>query len=163
MTQKDLKYFFVDRFQELLNRNSIDSYRVRCNNVFSLIKELRDVIDNWLCGNVKQFNTVILCIEETLAAVEDDEILDYSFYDKQLLIDDLMSLRKANEKNRGELGEQTIYLLDKCINSNQEIYLENLYTAINEILLSDEELTEENFKPLADNLNRLTGALACEL
>jgi len=163
MTQKDLKYFFVERFQELLNRNSIDSYRVRCNNVFSLMKELRSVIDNWLRGYVKQFETVILCIEETLESVKNDDILDYSFYDKQLLIDDLTALSKANEKMRGELGNQSIYLLDKCIHANQDTYLERLYIAIDDILSSDEEVADGQFKPFADTLNHLAGALACEL
>ena len=163
MTQKDLKYFFVERFQELLNRNSIDSYRVRCNNVFSLVKELRSVIDNWLRGYVKQFDTVVLCIEETLESVKNDNILDYSFYDKQLLIDDLTALSKANEKMRGELGNQTIYLLDKCIHANKDSYLERLYIAIDNILSSDVEIADGQFKPIADTLNKLAGALACEL
>ena len=163
MTQKDLKYFFVERFLELLNRNSIDSYRVRCNNVFSLVKELRSVIDNWLRGYVKQFDTVILCIEETLESVKNDNILDYSFYDKQLLIDDLTALSKANEKMRGELGNQTIYLLDKCVHANKDSYLERLYIAIENILSSDAEIADGQFKPIADTLNKLVGALACEL
>lgn len=163
MIQKDLKYFFVERFQELLNRNSIDSYRVRCNNVFSLVKELRSVIDNWLRGYVKQFDTVILCIEETLESVKNDNILDYSFYDKQLLIDDLTALSKANEKMRSELGNQTIYLLDKCIHANKDSYLERLYIAIDNILSSDVEIADGQFKPIADTLNKLAGALACEL
>jgi len=163
MTQIDLKYFFVERFRELLNRNSIDSYRVRCNNVFTLMKELRSVIDNWLRGYVKQFETVCLCIEETLDAIKNDEILDYSFYDKQLLIEDLTALSKANEKSRGELGEQSIYLLDKCITANQDSYLDKLYIAIDKILSSELEVADGQFKPLADSLNSLAGALACEL
>ncbi len=163
MTQKDLKYFFVERFQELLNRNSIDSYRVRCNNVFSLMKELRSVIDNWLRGYVKQFDTVVLCIEETLESVKNEDIIDYSFYDKQLLIDDLTAFSKANEKMRGELGNQSIYLLDKCIHANQDTYLEKLYIAIEDILSCDAEVEEGQFKALADTLNHLAGALACEL
>lgn len=163
MRQKDLKYFFVERFHELLNRNSIDSYRVRCNNVFSLMKELRNVIDNWLRGYVKQFDTVCLCIEETLEAVKNDDILDYAFYNKELLMDDLTALSKANEKLRGELGNQAIYLLDKCIQANANIYLDKLYQAIDIILSSDAEIAEDQFKPLADTLNMLASALACEL
>ena len=163
MRQNNLKYFFVERFQELLNRNSIDSYRVRCNNVFSLIKELRNVIDNWLRGYVKQFDTVCLCIEETLEAVKNDDILDFAFYNKELLMDDLTALSKANEKVRGELGNQSIYLLDKCIQANADTYLDKLYQAIDAILSSDAEIAEDQFKPLADNLNMLAGALACEL
>ena len=163
MRQKDLKYFFVERFQELLNRNSIDSYRVRCNNVFILMKELRNVIDNWLRGYVKQFDTVCLCIEETLEAVKNDDILDYAFYNKELLMDDLAALSKANEKIRGELGNQSIYLLDKCIQANADTYLDKLYQAIDTILSSDAEIAAGQFKPLADTLNMLASALACEL
>lgn len=163
MFKKDLKYFFVERMVELLNRNSIDSYRVRCNNVFSLIKELRGVVDNWLRGYVKQFETVCLCIEETLEAMKEDGIIDYSFYDKQLMIDDLTDLRKADQKNRGELGNQSIYLLDKCIHCNQDTYLERLFDAISKIFFSDDELSDAEFKPWADQLDRLASALACEL
>lgn len=163
MTRNDLKIYFVERFQELLNRNTIDSYRVRCNNVLSLICELRDVIENWLKGYVQRFETVCLCAEETLAAMKEDDILDYSIYDKQLMIDDLTALLKADQKTRGELGNQTIYLLDKCICSNKNTYLDRLYTAINEILEFNDDIKEEEFYHSAEKLNKLTGALACEL
>lgn len=163
MTQKDLKFFFVERFHELLNRNSMDSYRVKCNNVFTLFRELRDVIDNWLRGYVKQFDTVILCVDETVAAMKEDDIIDYSFYDKQLMIDDLTQFTKADQKSRGELGNQSIYLISKCIRTNQDIYLEKLYTAINSILESDNEVNSDTFYPLANRLDRLASALACEL
>lgn len=163
MTQKDLKFYFVERFQELLNRNSIDSYRVKCHNVFSLMKELRGVIDSWLRGYVKQFETVCMCIEETLAAMKEDDIIDYSFYDKQLMTNDLILLSKADQKTRGEVGNSIIYLLDKCICCNQDTYLSRLYDAIFSIIECDDEIAEGSFKPLADKLNRLSGALACEL
>lgn len=163
MTRKDLKFYFVERFKELLNRNTIDSYRVKCNNVFSLMKELRSVIDNWLRGYVKQFETVCLCIDETLLAMKEDDILDYSFYDAQLMMDDLKSLRNADNKMRGELGESVIYLLDKCISCNMDIYLDRLYDAIITIVDSDEIIEEGNFKPLADRLSKIAGDLACEL
>ena len=163
MTQKDLKFYFVERFQELLNRNSIDSYRVKCHNVFSLMKELRGVIDNWLRGYVKQFETVCMCIEETLAAMKEDDIIDYSFYDKQLMTDDLITLSNADHKARGELGNSAIYLLDKCICRNQDIYLSKLYDAIINIIDCDDEIENGEFKPLADKLSRLSEALACEL
>lgn len=163
MTQKDLKFYFVERFQELLNRNSIDSYRVRCNNAFSLMCELKGVIDNWLKGYVKQFETVCLCIEETLSAMKEDDILDYSFYDKQLMMDDLTVLSKADQKTRGDFGNQTIYLLDKFIHANQDSYIEKLYAAINEMLNSDNEIADGDFFPLAEKLSKLAGALACEL
>lgn len=163
MTRNDLIIFFVERFQELLNRNTIDSYRVRCNNVLSLICELRDVIENWLKGYVQRFETVCLCIEETMVAMKEDDILDYSIYDKQLMIDDLTALSKADQKTRGELGNQTIYLLDKCISSNKNTYLDRLYTAIYEILESNDDIANEEFYNSAEKLNKLAGALACEL
>lgn len=163
MTHRDLNIYFVERFFELLNRNSIDSYRVKCNNVFSLMKELRGVIDNWLRGYVKQFETVCMCVEETLASMKEDDILDYSFYDKQLMVDNLTALSKADQKNRGELGSCAIYILDKCICCNQDSYLNRLYDAISSIIDSDDEVEEGQFKPLADRLSRLSGDLACEL
>lgn len=163
MRQKDLRFFYVERLKELLNRNSIDSFRVRCNNVFSLIKELREVIDNWLHGYVKQFETVCMCIEETIAAIKEDEIVDFSFYDKKLMIDDLVTLSKADQKARGELGSQSIYLIDKCILNNEDQYLSRIYDAIHSILFSEKELEDGDFKPFADKLSSLSNALACEL
>lgn len=163
MTQSDLKYYFVDRFQELLNWNSIDSYRVKCYNVFSLIKELRAVIDNWLQGYVKQFETVCLCIDETLIAMKEDDIIDYSFYDKQLMEDALIIFEKSDHKNRTELGNGIIYLLDKCIYCNQNLYLDKLYDAIFSIINNDEDIEESTFMPLVGRLNRIMGDLACEL
>lgn len=163
MTQNDLRFYFVERFQELLNRTSIDSYRVKCHNVFSLMKELRSVIGYWLRGYVKQFETVNMCIEETLVAMKEDDIIDYSFYDKQLMIDNLTTLSKSDFNSRGDLGNSAIYLLDKCICSNQDIYLNKLYETINSIIDCEDEIEDNNFKPLADKLSRLSEALACEL
>ena len=121
------------------------------------------MIDNWISGYVKLFETVCWCIEETLVAIKDDRILDYSFYDRQLLIDDLTALSKADQKARTELAGQTIYLLDKCIQTNKDSYLEGLYVAIYEILNSDEVVSDDQFLPITEELNKLVGALASEL
>lgn len=169
MGYKDLKYYFTERLIELYDWDSIDSYRVRSHNAFTLICELRDVIDNWLKGNLKDFERVKPCVCETYAEVKEDDVLDYGFYSKELLLDDLDKFNKVDkgdkEKSKNtESCQQMRYLLDMLIYTNKDTYLETLYEKIWKMISCDKEFENDKEKTIAIiNLEKLTMALASEL
>ena len=162
MTYRNLNSLFRERMIELFNWNALVSYRVRCHNTFSLLKELRDVVDSWIKGYVQDFRTVGLCIEETINRVKNDNVVNFSFYEKRLFVQDLEDLQKTGEKDKDKCN-RVLYLLDKCILSNKDMYLATLYSEIEKIIFRDEELPDDRFKSVADELNNLTEDLACEL
>lgn len=163
MRYHDLKKLLTERLVELFDWNSIDSYRVRCHNAFSLIEELRDVADGWVRGNITDFARVKLCAIETIEEIKVDTAIEYSFYDKDLFRKDLESLRDSDKDNNFDICGRVVYLLDRCIEVNRSKYIDNLYDGISEIINKDDELAEENFMPVVSDLNRLITALACAL
>ena len=52
------------RMTEILHTDTSDSYRVKANNVISLLIEFRGVLENWTLGNIKNYQTVSYCHEE---------------------------------------------------------------------------------------------------
>lgn len=163
MTYRDLSYFLAERLVELYDWGSIDSYRVRCHNALSLIMELRDVTDGWVKGNIIDFNRVVLCANETIEEVKKDVALDFLYYDKDLFMNDIKSLASSDKNKNHEICNRVVYLLDRCIEENEKSYIDTLYYNISLIIDRDEELAVEDFKPVADELNRLVTALACAL
>ena len=57
MQYTDLQSFFVERFIELLHKNTLDSYRVRTHNAYTLLKELQELLIDWGNNQIKQFET----------------------------------------------------------------------------------------------------------
>jgi hypothetical protein len=163
MRYYDLRYFFVERLVELYARDSIDSYRVRCHNAFSLIKELRDVTESWVKGHIQDFNRVKLCTMETIEEVKADTILDFSFYNKDLFIQDIQELGGSDKNKNFDICNRVCYLMDKCISINESSYIDMLYYNIYKIIKNNEELKKEDFKPIVDKLDYQTTSLACAL
>lgn len=159
----DLKYYFAERLVELYNWDSIDSYRVRSHNAFTLIKELLEVTDNWLKKNIKDFDRVIKCAEETLSELKCDEVIDFSFYSKELFEADLDALIRSDKNRNQETCQQVIYLMSRCVEMNEDCYLDALYYRISQTIRCEEKIADGNMKKEIDCLDRLTMALACQL
>ena len=49
----ELIAFFKQRMVELYDRNTLDSYSVRTCNTMSIFCEMREIINGWIIGNVK--------------------------------------------------------------------------------------------------------------
>ena len=156
MRYRDLKYYFAERLVELYDWDSIDSYRVRSHNAFTLIKELLEVTDNWLKKNIKDFDRVKKCAEETLAELKEDEVIDFSFYSKELFEADLHALIENDKNKNQEVCQQVIYMLSRCIDQNNDFYLDTLYYRIAMTIRHDEKIADCDLKKEIDGLNRLT-------
>lgn len=80
MKKEDFQCFFKLRMTEILHKDTLDSYRVKANNVMSLLIEFRGVLENWISGNIKNYQTVSYCVAECIDLIKKDTCLDFSFY-----------------------------------------------------------------------------------
>ena len=130
----ELDKFFRSRFEELLNKRTPDSYRVRNHNVLSILEELCELIEGWLKRRILTPETVVLCAEECKKLVEDDDWIDYSFYNKKLLVDDISEYIKvvpgSKEKRESiyEVSSKLKYACRKCIDCNSSVYANKLFS-----------------------------------
>lgn len=162
MKHTELQPFFKERLIELLHKDTLDSYRVRTHNAFSLLKELKELICGWKKNRIKQFETVQLCIQETIDMIENDTNLTFSSYDKSLLLQDMDDFSKTGEKNVLK-ANRLIFALSKCIIDNSSSYLKNIFNSIEQVLFNDEEFADNNFIPKSQELDNHITALCCEL
>ena len=134
MQYSELDKYFKFRFEELLNKSTPDSYRVRNHNVLSILEELCELIEGWQKRRIQSPETVVLCAEECKKLINDDAWIDYSFYDKRLLISNIEEYIKivpdSKDKRESiyEASSKLKYLCRKCINLNSNIYARNLFT-----------------------------------
>lgn len=162
MERVELQLYFKERMIELLHKDTLDSHRVRTHNVYSLLKELRELIVGWKNSQIKQFETVRLCINETVEALKQDSCLGFSFYVKQLFLQDLEEYRDKGEKDLW-LASRILMCIDKCISFNKEIYLPTLLDKMERILFAEECIAEDRFIPVIKEIDMLISAFCCEL
>ena len=124
MKKEDFQEFFKQRMAEIMHKDTLDSYRVRANNAHTILKELGYVMEGWIAGNIKRFETVELCINETIALVEKDNCLVFTKYAKELFLNDLDEYNKKSKNNN------YLPLVDE---TNKVIYLSNKYLAADEV------------------------------
>ncbi|TBM99790.1 hypothetical protein EYD45_15355 [Hyunsoonleella flava] len=114
---------FVERYIELLHRQTIDSYRIRLLGPLGILRELLLVIKELKKGVIFHFNpTVLLVIEETRNLIKEDDILNYPEFSKQQY---LKLLNKAQESDLPKIKLMTRLLLEY----NKE-YLNSLFEKI---------------------------------
>lgn len=162
MKHTELQSYFKERVIELFHKNTLDSYRVRSHNAFSLLKELKELIIGWKRNRIKQFETVQLCIQETKDSISQDECLDFSFYSKNLFLLDLEEYAKSGEKDLLR-SNKILFTIEKAITHNADKYLPNLLHSIEEVIFNEEEFNKEQFIPTIQTLDNNITALCCEL
>lgn len=133
MLYSELELYFKLRFEELLNKRTPDSYRVRNHNVLSIMEELCELIEGWQKRRVQNYETLVFCAEECIKLIKDDVWIDYSFYDKNLLISNICEYIKIVPENKDkregiyEASSKLKYLCRKCVNCNSKVYAKNLF------------------------------------
>lgn len=136
MEYKELDAYFKLRFEELLNKRTPDRYRVRHHNVLSILSELCELIDGWREHRILSPETVVLCGKECIKLLETDLWLDFNFYDKDMLIEDIkkyLDFIPKNKDNRGvvfEISDRLKYSCCKCVDINSTIYASAILTFI---------------------------------
>ena len=71
MQYSKLEQYFKSRFEELLNKRTPDSYRVRHHNVLSILEELCELIEGWQKRRIQSPETVVYCVEECVKLIRD--------------------------------------------------------------------------------------------
>lgn len=147
MKKEDFQEFFKQRMSEIMHKDTLDSYRVRANNAHTILKELSYVMEGWIAGNIKRFETVELCVDETISLVEKDNCLVFTNYTKELFVKDLKEyIGESRNKKDLPLIEKTnkmIYLVNECLTANEGVFLSQLIEKIEEQVTISEEIEDD--------------------
>ena len=168
MNYTDLQPLFKDRLEEIFHKDSLDSYRVSCHNGLSLLKELRMLVQRWGESKIKHVETVLACLEECEFALINEDYLDFSFCGagrKDAFIEQFKEFKNAvsNAKEKILLSKSFVFYLNKCIDCNQEVFLDRLFLEIESVIFEEGEFEEKDFIPVVDRLDKLIRSLSCEL
>lgn len=167
MKKEDFQEFFKQRMAEIMHKDTLDSYRVRANNAHTILKELSYVMEGWIAGNIKRFETVALCVDEAISLVEKDNCLVFPNYTKELFVEDLKGyVGESRNKKDLPLIENTnkmIYLVNECLTANEEVFLSQLIEKIEEQVATSEEIEDNQFTPRLREFDNLLSSFACEL
>ena len=164
--------FFKQRMVELYDNNTLDSYSVRTCNSMSMFYELQEILEGWIACNVKKGTTVAYCIEECIHLLEDDEWLDFSFYDRKKLIKQLEDYQNAvsrikdsREKKEGDEynAKYMLNLVSLCITANETSYLVALISSVRVDLLTVQSFSDDDFTEIVNRLDKKLSFLATEL
>lgn len=162
MRKNDLQNYFKERVLELLHYETIDTYRVRSNNSYTLVIELRDLILGWTKNRIKLFDTIVLCIEEVIDTIKKDNCLDFTFYDKESFVSDIDIYSKTKGNNLSE-SRKVLMILNRCIDFNANKYISKLLDSIEMQIFGEEIISEEDFSPIIKSLDYNISALCCAL
>lgn len=167
MEKKDLQLFFKSRMSEILHKDTLDSFRVRTNNSMTILIELKNVLENWINGNIKHYQTVEYCVNECFSLIKDDECLDFSFYDKDLFKQEIEHFKVEQNKSSKYIcffeAKRLLYYLELCIASNKDCYLTNLVKSIENQFNTSVPISESDIIPTLEKLDKTISAFACEL
>lgn len=166
MRKEDIQEYFKLRMVEALHKDTLDCFRVRTNNVISILHELSQILEGWLEGNIKRFETVEFCIKEAQGLIKKDECLIFSFLNKDLLLQELDSYIGNSRKKNNEVDtagtKQLLFLIDTIYSSNNLIYLKKCIEKIHELLSLEADISDAEFVPTIDNINYYISSLCCE-
>ena len=166
MNKEDIQEYFKLRMVEALHKDTLDSFRVRTNNVISILHELSQILEGWLEGNIKRFETVDCCIKEAQGLIKKDECIVFSFLNKQLLKEELDSYIANSRQKKNEVDaagtKQLLFLIDTIYSSNNLIYLKKCIEKIHELLNLETDIPDTDFVPTIDNINYYISSLCCE-
>lgn len=167
MEKEDLQKYFKYRMSEILHKDTLDSFRVRTNNSMTILNELKSVLGNWINGNIKHYMTVEYCVDECLSLIQNDDCLDYSFYDKDLFVKEIQEFKTKQNGKKQEIcyieSKRLLYFINLCIESNNNQYLNNLVDSIEAQLTNPATISDSDFIPTLDRLDKTISAFACEL
>ncbi len=134
----EVQTYVKNRVLELLHKETLDTYRVRNNNVFTSLIETRNIIQRCSEMKVKSFETVKALAGETIELLKADTCLRFKTYTRELL---RLEIDEFLKKNADKLPTKTpdvdriLFCLNKCIEENKESYLPSLLDALDSMVL----------------------------
>jgi hypothetical protein len=148
------EHFFVQKSLELVFIKTIDSYRVRLNNPYTILKELVQVLSDWNQKKIKNFETVNYVIKEANNLISQCSILKFNKVSKAYYIELLTS--SSADKN------SDLYYSTKILVEENKGYLKNLFDSIHNEIIRLNQIDKFEIHELND-LNKLTGYLISDL
>ncbi len=158
--------YVMERILELLNKATLDSYRVRINNVYTSILETRDIIKRSGEMKVKTFETVRLLVSETIDLLKEDQLLKFQTYSRDLLIGELEDFIKQNTDkfpNKLPNVDRILFCMNKCIEENENQYLSALFDALENMLIECEHVTDDGMMEYVGRIDSTISALCVQL
>jgi hypothetical protein len=146
--------FFIERSMELLFGNTIDSYRMRLHNSYTILEELAEVIDQFRKNQLRHEYYVKHVAEEARRSLTDDSVIKWRSISDKYFLHHLLPSKDSNQKNI--LSIDKLYIACKTLLRYNKNYLENVFLGI------EAEIAQLNSKPSITNpldfskLNRLT-------
>lgn len=170
MKYSDLVPYFKDRLYELFHAQSLDSYRVRHHNTFSILFELKELIIAWGNKNIKSPDTLIYSLDETLKLAESDTVFDFTSYSLKCLKTFISEFKgeikdtAKKDKSPSERSTHLVFILNKLIEDNKRSYLKRLWDNTQTYIFREEEFDEnKDFIKNVEPLEKLTVSLAREI
>lgn len=100
MNTVDVQTYVKNRVLELLHKETLDTYRVRNNNVYTSLIETRNIIQRCSEMKVKTFETVKVLAGETIELLKADTCLQFKSYTRELLgqeIDEFLKKKTSHK------------------------------------------------------------------
>ena len=148
MLKSDLRGYFKERLVEMFDNSTLDSYRVRVNNAFTLLIEARDTINGRIDNRIKSFITVRPCLNELLISLNSDDCLTYSACSKDKTIKLIKDFIGQNENQKEDFTKYPfiLFIIERIIRDNKSIYLATLFKKITDILNDNTPLLNVDFE-----------------
>lgn len=166
MNVESVHKYVIDRILELLNKATLDSYRVRNHNVFTSLRETRDIIKRSGEMKVKTFETVKMLSQETIDLLRKDNCLQFKSYSRVLLVSEIEEFLRSNaDKLPNKLPDvqRVLFCLEKCIEENKESYLSALYSGLDALLSITSTVPEDKMIEHVGALDSVLSALCVQL
>ena len=166
MNTVDVENYVKSRVLELLHKETLDTYRVRNNNVFTSLIETMDIIQRCSEMKVKTFETVKALATETIELLKADTCLRFRTYTRELLAQEIEEFIKKNaDKLPTKIPdvERIQFCLRRCIDENKESYLSDLLAALNQMLLDCSSWADDEMSERIRKLDAIVCALCVQL
>lgn len=166
MIVEEIQKYVIDRTIELLHKETLDSYRVRHNNVFTSLNETLDIVKRCSEMKVKTFETVKCLANETIDMLNKDTCLRFEHFNKELLILEISDFLKYNaDKLPTKIPdvERLSFCLNKCIDENKGLYLRNLLLTLESMLDDSLNWNDNEIVQHLEQLDSVISALCVQL
>jgi hypothetical protein len=120
--------FFIERSLELLFGQTIDSYRMRHHNSYTILEELAEVMDKLKKNQLKHEQYAKCIAEEAHSFLKDDDVIKWGSISSTYFLNHLLP-PKPNTQNY-TVPKEKLYLGCKTLLRYNKRYLDNLFVAI---------------------------------
>lgn len=166
MNTVDVQIYVKNRVLELLHKETLYTYRVRNNNVYTSLIETRNIIQRCSEMKVKTFETVKVLAGETIELLKADTCLQFKLYTRELLGQEIDEFLKKNaDKLPTKIPDvdRILFCLNKCIEENKESYLSSLLATLDSMILDSHNWDDNAMPEHIGRLDSIVGAMCVQL